>query len=146
MVKNPIESFKSKEEFLETCKYWKEVLYLNDWAIKFELVEDAIEDDSGQYVVGQLLGECSFNFINKQAHIQVDNKHCIAELTLVHELLHLITPFISESALVTENIEEDYNVYKEAVIHQSMEQMAKTLILVRYPKIDKKFFLKELNY
>lgn len=146
MATTPIETFKSKEQFQETCKYWKDKLFLNDWFIKFSLVEASIKDDSEQFEGKELLGECSFNFINKTAQIQIDNKHCIAELTLVHELLHLIPAFISEDSLIPENIQEDFNVYREAIVHQSMEQMAKSLILVRYPKIDKDFFFRELDY
>ena len=40
---------------------------------------------------------------------------------------------------------EERNVYKDAIIHQSMEQMAKTLLMVKYPSIDKSFFVKDFS-
>ena len=145
MTKTPIETFKSEEEFTATCEYWKNKLYLTDWIIKFELANDTIKETDDNFEGIPLLGECTFNFINKQAFIQVDNTHGIAELTLVHELLHLLIQFIREDCLVCENIELERNIYKDALIHQSMEQMAKTLLMVKYPSIDKSFFVKDFN-
>lgn len=145
MAKTPIETFKSEEEFTATCEYWKNKLYLTDWTIKFELADDTIKENDDNFEGIPLLGECSFNFINKQALIQLDNTHGIAELTLVHELLHLLIPFMREDCLVCENIELERNLYKDAIIHQSMEQMAKTLIMVKYPSIDKSFFVKDFS-
>ena len=145
MAKTPIEAFKSEEEFTETCEYWKNKLYLTDWIIKFKLVDDIIKETADNLEGINLLGECTFNFINKQAFIQLDNTHGIAELTLVHELLHLLIPFMREDCLVCENIELERNLYKDAIIHQSMEQMAKTLLMVKYPSIDKSFFVKDFS-
>lgn len=145
MAKTPIESFKSEEEFTSTCEYWKNKLYLTDWIIKFELADDTIKETEGNLEGISLLGECTFNFINKQAFIQLDNTHGIAELTLVHELLHLFIPFMREDCLVCENIELERNLYKDAIIHQSMEQMAKTLLMIKYPSIDKSFFVKDFS-
>ena len=145
MAKTPIESFKSEEEFTATCEYWKNKLYLTDWIIKFELAYDTIKETEDNLEGISLLGECTFNFINKQAFIQLDNTHGIAELTLVHELLHLLIPFMREDCLVCENIELERNLYKDAIIHQSMEQMAKTLLMVKYPSIDKSFFVKDFS-
>ena len=145
MEKTPIESFKSEEEFTATCEYWKNKLYLTDWIIKFELADDTIKETEDNLEGISLLGECTFNFINKQAFIQLDNTHGIAELTLVHELLHLLIPFMREDCLVCENIELERNLYKDAIIHQSMEQMAKTLLMVKYPSIDKSFFVKDFS-
>lgn len=145
MAKTPIETFKSEEEFTATCEYWKNKLYLTDWIIKFELADDTIKETDDNLEGINLLGECTFNFINKQAFIQLDNTHGIAELTLVHELLHLLIPFMREDCLVCENIELDRNLYKDAIIHQSMEQMAKTLLMVKYPSIDKSFFVKDFS-
>ena len=145
MEKTPIETFKSEEEFTETCEYWKNKLYLTDWIIKFELADDTIKETDDNLEGISLLGECTFNFINKQAFIQLDNTHGIAELTLVHELLHLLIPFMREDCLVCENIELERNLYKDAIIHQSMEQMAKTLLMVKYPSIDKLFFVKDFS-
>lgn len=145
MAKTPIETFKSEEEFIATCEYWKNKLYLTDWIIKFKLTDDVIKETADNLEGIQLLGECSFNFINKQALIQVDNTHGVAELTLVHELLHLLIQFMSEDCLLCENIELERNVYKDALVHQSMEQMAKTLLMVKYPSIDKSFFVKDFS-
>ena len=145
MEKTPIETFKSEEEFTATCEYWKNKLYLTDWIIKFELADDTIKGTEDNLEGISLLGECTFNFINKQAFIQLDNTHGIAELTLVHELLHLLIPFMRENCLLCENIELERNIYKDAFIHQSMEQMAKTLLMVKYPSIDKSFFVKDFS-
>ena len=145
MAETPIETFKSEEEFTATYEYWKNKLYLTDWIIKFELADDTIKETEDNLEGISLLGECTFNFINKQAFIQLDNTHGIAELTLVHELLHLLIPFMSENCLLCENIELERNIYKDAFIHQSMEQMAKTLLMVKYPSIDKSFFVKDFS-
>ena len=118
---------------------------MTDWIIKFKLADDIIKETEDNLEGISLLGECTFNFINKQACIQLDNTHGIAELTLVHELLHLLIPFMSENCLVCENIELERNLYKDAIIHQSMEQMAKTLLMVKYPSIDKSFFVKDFS-
>ena len=37
------------------------------------------------------------------------------------------------------------NAFRNHIIHQSLEELAKDLILVKYPSIDREFFMCELE-
>ena len=136
----PIEIFKNDEQFQECCKWWQNKLFLNDWFITFKMIEDYIVDDSS----GQILsGVCEYEFNNKEATITISNtnKSCdgvylknIVEHTIIHELLHLKNEYISD----VENPEE--KSFHNYISHQSLEEMAKTLLMVKY-NIERDCFL-----
>lgn len=134
MSKKPIEIFKSEEQFKDCCKYWQHILFLDNWFIRFEMVDEPINLD------GDILyGVCEFNYLNKEAVIRIFNgrfdaddsrivcKEC-AELTVIHELLHLREEYISEIDIGC----SDTRTFHEYMFHQGIETMAKTLLMTRY--------------
>lgn len=144
MAKKPIMHFKNNEQFMEYAKWWQHRLNLDSWFIRFELCDEAeyVESEDEEGVV-TYLGMTQFNFINKQATVKVTNDVACGELSLVHELCHLLTPFIELSDMSEKSYQE--NAFKNHVYHQSLEELAKDLILVKYPAIDREFFMCELE-
>lgn len=103
---------------------WQERLGLQDWFIKLEdCCEPADMDDPAG------VGCVTFNEVGKQAKIQIMDPDlygsCIVpfdyEKTLVHELLHLKTCFLTMA--------ED--PLQERVGHQLIDDLAKTLVAVK---------------
>lgn len=142
MAKQPIVSFKDEEEFLSVAKDWKDKLFLGDWLIKFTLRK---EKNLGETEDGaEKLGLCAYDILNKQAVISVANgEGTIAEFTLVHELLHCLTEYGS-----CDNLDEEMDAieaFYRRSIHSRLNQMAKSLLLAKYPNIDKEFFSIELE-
>jgi len=96
-----------------------------------------------------ILGLTKFSYINKTAEIQIDNTKDYAEVSLVHELLHLKEEYIDtayiEDGSASLDIESTNGVYIRNIFkrHQCMEQMAKSLIMTKYPSIDYDFFIVE---
>lgn len=142
MSKKPIEIFKEDEQFQKCCKEWQHRLFLDDWFIKFTMVDDIIS-----FGDGEADGVCEYNFNNKEAVIKIYNgkdieEHSIcktcAEQVIIHELLHLKQEYITER----ETFEIDNNNFHEYIAHQSTEMMAKTLLMVKY-NLDYDYFLKE---
>lgn len=125
-MKQPIMIFNEKT-LKKSLKYWKKKLFLTDWTIQVKICSpDEIEGLSGRN---------NFTFEDKSAIIRIAGfsteervdyvgKTC-DECTLVHELLHLKYDFI-------ENSKSFEGAYYEAVEHQKLEQLAKTLIMVKY--------------
>lgn len=142
----PIIEFETEKEFIDCCKWWKDKLGLWDWMIKFNLVAPNTKDMTINNTV--CAGITDINFINKQAKIDIENNVGVTELTIVHELLHLFPQFIAlESMAQTgEQIEELLDRFKDNIIHQSLESMAKAFIMVKYPNIDRSFFDIEMQY
>lgn len=140
--KKPIISFKDEKEFLQVAKEWQDRLFLSDWLIKFKLINNT---NVGKTPDGNdELGVCMYDSLNKNAVIKVANGDgVIAEFTLVHELLHCALEYGA-----SDNIGEDYDsleLFYARTIHTRLNQMAKSLILAKYPNIDKDFFRIELD-
>jgi hypothetical protein len=124
----PMEEFKTQEELNECLKWWKDKLFLNDWIIKAKL---CAPDD---FAVDGRMGENSMVFENKESMIRILEKqyypndaiaiYC-AEQTLVHELLHCKYNFLQNKGTYE-------SIYVDVVEHQSLEQMAKSLIMAKY--------------
>lgn len=143
MTKKPIEYFKSDDEFQKCCKWWQHRLFLDNWFISFEMVDGylTMEDDESERIMS---GMCEFDFNNREANITVVNTKQsiddsiikeIAELTIVHELLHIKQEYII-------NIEpENETSFHKYVAHQELEAMAKTLLMVKY-NLDYDYFYK----
>lgn len=134
----PIKKFTSKKQFLECAKWWQNKLLLNNWIIEFELVEKNIEKDGGEPVDGY----CQFAVENSEAKIVISNVETVgsiakfsAELTVIHELLHLKREYLPENYITTKEETLD-DVY----LHQCQELMAKSLLMTKY-NIDYKWFL-----
>lgn len=142
-MSKPIEFFKTDDEFQRCAKWWQHRLCLDDWIIKFKTTDKILEYDCPECDNAQLSGLCEYNYLNKEASIVVYNSKDatieditkdIAELSLVHELLHLKNEYITENSVTGFD-----NVFYNSIIHQSMECMAKTLIMVKY-KVDYDYF------
>lgn len=136
--KKPVMFFESQEQVDEYLEYWKGILGLSDWLIKVKLV------DKGNITMDnmELSGVNNFLFENREAYIDILNhetgntigvtKTC-AELTLVHELMHLIINY-----MIPEQEQYEYN-YVNIHEHVKVEQLAKSFIKAKY-NLDNKWF------
>lgn len=127
--KMPVMVFDNKS--LKKClKYWKKKLFLQDWTIKVKLVspkEMENEDLAG-------LNQC--RFVNKSSVISIqqlskEDRICSVakacdEQTLVHELLHCKYNFMESDSGSYETM------YVDAIEHQKLDELSKTLIMVKY--------------
>lgn len=126
----PIMEFSSEEQLQSCIEYWKKILFLQDWVIKGKLV-DELYNESGN----ELAGDNSFQIANKCSLIRIVKanediksrivKHC-AEATLVHELLHCKYNWTEKNSNSIEY------AYYDNLEHSLIEQMAKSLIMVKY--------------
>nr|DAF57485.1 MAG TPA: hypothetical protein [Myoviridae sp. ctqfO1] len=135
----PIKQFKSIRELKDCAKWWQKRLFLENWFIKYELVDKRLAKESGEPIDGY----CQFSVENKEAKIVISNMpteegivEFSAELTLVHELLHIKREYLPRSYS-----EEDVESFEDILLHQSQEEMAKTLLLTKYG-IEKDWFLR----
>lgn len=137
-IPTPVMEFESDEHLQRCIEEWKEVLFLNDWIIKGVLV-DHIENEHGE----EFSGQNSFQIVNKCGLVKVvkatdENKAGImkycGEQIVVHELLHCKYNWV----------ERDYDsievAYYDELEHGLIEQMAKSLIMVKY-KLPFKWFM-----
>ena len=152
MSKKPVKKFKTEEEFMACAKEWQKKLVLTDWFIRFSLADDGVKTKQGDELTvddDMILGLTKFSYINKNAEIQIDNTKDCAELSLVHELLHLKEEYIDtayiEDGTTSLEVEAGNDTYIRSIFktHQCMEQMAKSLIMIKYPSIDYDFFIIE---
>lgn len=129
-ISQPIMEFTSDEHLQSCIEEWKKVLFLQGWVIKGKL-EDELTDPNGNELAGlnqfQVSNQCSLIRIVK-ANPDITSrivKYC-AEATLVHELLHCKYNWAQKSA---DSIEY---AYFDTLEHGLLEQMAKSLIMVKY--------------
>ena len=126
----PIMEFESEVQLQLCIEEWKKILFLQDWVIKGKLVNELFSDEGDE-----LAGNNNFQITNKCSLIQIVRanedtksrmvKYC-AEATLVHELLHCKYNWTEKRA---DSIEY---VYYQNLEHSLIEQMAKSLIMVKY--------------
>ena len=105
--------YKTVEELREACKFWQEILSLEDWqvVIRFARVYEIGEDSQGR---------CNWVLERKEAVILIldhqdwdpdcafEQDH---ERTIIHELCHLhFAPFFGEET-------PDHKIEKEQAIH-----------------------------
>ena len=140
--REPIITFDNKDQFIECTNYWRNMLPLEGWALVFELKYSPWADLD-------TWGDCSVNYTKKCASIRILNdsdgvdsptfpvKFC-AERTLVHELLHCVIDPLLEGAPGT--VEAKFFV---DTFHQIVDSMSVSLLCVRYPEIDKEWFMKD---
>lgn len=144
MAKQPIITFKSNEQFQEIAKEWQSKLFLGDWLMKFKLIDNNVlgETKSG----GEELGLCYYDSLNKNAVITVANgEGTIAEFTLVHELLHCLLEYANTDRLGDDEELDSVEMFYAQSIHARLNQMAKSLLMTKYPNITKDFFRIELE-
>lgn len=137
----PIIKFKTKKQFDKCVEWWMDKLNLNDWYVVAVMVDRQLNCEEPDT---RRLGQTIFNFVSKQAKVYIDNTGDVcAELTIVHELLHLLVPFmqINDEGCT----DSSDSAFKSQMLHQSLEEMAKTLLLVKYKDITKEFFMFELD-
>lgn len=132
LAKKPIETFKSDEEFQKIARDYQHKLYLDDWNIEFKLTDTILYQDDME-----LWGMCAYNFENSYATIYVFNgklkqsgdcqsKNC-AELTLLHELLHIRLEYITDEDTVGK-----VPPLEMALKHRAIESMAKSILMFKY--------------
>lgn len=138
-VIEPIKQFKNIRELKDCAKWWQKRLFLENWFIKYELVDKQLAKESGELIDGY----CQFSVENKEAKIVISNIQTeegviefSAELTLVHELLHMKREYLQKSYN-----EGESESFEDLLLHQSQEEMAKTLLLTKYG-LEKDWFLK----
>lgn len=108
-------------------KYWKKKLQLNDWVIK--VIDDC---NVSEFMLKDVCGESEWDTVNKCAIIRIISEKeygnrimpLIKEKVLIHELLHIKFCLLWESNNDTQNL----------MLHQIMEDMAKTLYNVNNKK------------
>ena len=129
-VIKPIKQFNNIRELKDCAKWWQKRLFLENWFIKYELVDKQLAKESGELVDGY----CQFSAENKEAKIVISTALTedsvitfSAELTLIHELLHLKREYLPNSYT-----EEESESFRDFLLHQSQEEMAKTLLLTKY--------------
>ena len=122
----PVIEFKDIDEAVEYLKYWQKVLFLDDWIIKVEFMEDTravdyLSDNDIDYkgksavIILKRFDEKDEDRIRKPCH----------EGLLVYELLHC-----KYDHVFTERIYEDKTLH--ILAEQTLGQMAKTLMMVKY--------------
>lgn len=130
----PIEVFESQEQLDKCLKWWQDKLLLNNWIIKARIVSQSemeFEEDQG---------ENSFVLERQTAIIRILRKedmdpkyvasqtlrHCDEQI-LVHELLHCLYGWVGADDKKVYEM-----VYYEEMEHQKLDNMAKSLIMVKY--------------
>lgn len=143
MKNKPIEYFTSDKEFQKYAKDWQHKLFLDNWFIKFELVESELYLDNENKDVS-LFGYCEKNWGNHEALIKISHlknskgvvTRSIEELTLVHELLHcLLFPIEVDSERATYE-----GLFLTLSNHTQIEQLAKSLLMTKY-NLDYNYFM-----
>lgn len=129
MSKEPVMQFVNQESALKCLEYWKNKLFLNDWVIKLSInkaPEDLdLEDVSGEVIMSFGVMSAHIKILDPKYYGDRIVKYCAEEI-LVHELLHLKYNFISSSSGSFES------TYYDVIEHQKLDQMAKSLIMVKY--------------
>lgn len=141
--KQPIVTFKNYEEFINCAYEWVDVLDLNNWLFEFRLINNK---EIGKTKAGASeLGLNCFNSSDLLAVITIANgEGSIAEFNLVHELLHCLLEY-SNCDCVDSDEQDDYVNFYQRSIHSRLNQMAKSLLKIKYPSITNEFFRIELN-
>ena len=131
-LKEPIEKF-DRRKLQECAAYWQDKLQLKDWLIKYTKTDDLDPNDNGY---------CDFDFVHKCAIVKIRANKADDimikqpdELILVHELLHCKYPIYEKDGDYDSKIRADLQ-------HQILEDMAKSLIMVKY-NLSLYWFIKE---
>ena len=121
----PIIEFESQVQLNECLQWWKERLFLSDWIITAHTVSECPE--GAGLNTSDYLHNCSVIKIVKAEKYGVERlmRYC-AEKILVHELLHCKYCWLEYSST------SYCAAYTEAKEHMLLEQMARTLITVKY--------------
>lgn len=134
--KMPIMRFANLEEAKTCLKYWQRALYLDDWIIKLEIVQHTeMPDAQGSNSVMADLKSCVITLVDIPP--EKADKHIVKycqEATLVHELLHCFDWLQPRNGGTYEQM------MFEAMKHQQLEMLSRSLIEVKY-QIHKSFWV-----
>ena len=123
----PVERFTSQKELDSCLKWWQRKLGLENWVISATCVKQKKLDPGSE-------GENLLSFDNRESIIRLmryedyskkSKFRVCQEKVLVHELLHCIyCPIMPDKTYEAK--------FLSIMSHQQLEQMAKTLIMVKY--------------
>ena len=128
----PCMEFESEEQAYQCLDYWQEKLFLHDWIFKLYLAKPESLDRADEEV--SVSGRIDFTFSQKCGVIQIveltdDTRNRIVKIchekVLIHELLHANYNWLAPPSSYE-------GMYVEEKEHQLLEQMAKSLLMVRY--------------
>lgn len=132
----PIMDFKTKEELEKCAEEWKKILFLDNWIISVRL-QDCSE------LEGEVSGTADIDTVHQCSIIRIARlnedlssrimKVCMEE-TLVHELLHC------KYDMLTDRLGSIESVLYEMREHTLLEEMARSLIMVKY-NLSKEWFI-----
>lgn len=127
--REPIIEFKDEAQAYECLKEWQTRLFLDDWIIKIQLEESPVICDgkecSGMHNSEYSIKTSVISIYQKAFEENRITKHT-AEHTIIHELLHLKYPMYNFETESPQDIES------REMTHALIEQMAKSLIMVKY--------------
>lgn len=132
-MNKPVEKYTNEEEFQQLAKWWVDKLNLNNWQILFQYKKDLAYDEERQ-----AYGLTYPDHLLQYAVIMISDKGCM-ELTIVHELLHLNLTYSTLDLRTNVDVDE-LPVLESNLMHRNLEEMAKTLLRVKYPEIDRSYF------
>lgn len=132
-MSKPIEKYTNEEEFQQLAKWWVDKLNLNSWQILFQYEKELdYEGDRQAY------GLTYPDHLLQYAVVMISDKGCM-ELTIIHELLHLNCSYSTLDLRTNVDVDE-LPVLEANLMHRYLEEMAKTLLMVKYPEIDRSYF------
>jgi hypothetical protein len=123
----PVDVFNNIGQAKEYLRWWQNRLFLNDWIIYLDICEphDMILDNvCGENELNVSLKTAVIRLLDSKYFIPRIMKECM-EKTLVHELLHCKYNWV----VLNDNVE---GKYMDTCDHALLEQMAKSLIMVKY--------------
>lgn len=127
-MSEPIKVFESQEQLDACLKEWQERLFLTDWIIKAKVVPqcelsegNAGENESTHGIKCAVIKIAQLGELHDECIMK-----CPMESTLVHELLHCYDIPIAYTDPTVEQVCHDSRQ------HQLLEQMSKSLIMVKY--------------
>lgn len=132
-MNKPVEKYTNEEEFQQLAKWWVDKLNLNNWQILFQYKKDLAYDEERQ-----AYGLTYPDHLLQYAVIMISDKGCM-ELTIIHELLHLNLTYSTLDLRTNVDVDE-LPVLESNLMHRNLEEMAKTLLRVKYPEIDRSYF------
>ena len=132
-MNKPVEKYTNEEEFQQLAKWWVDKLNLNNWQILFQYKKDLAYDEERQ-----AYGLTYPDHLLQYAVIMISDKGCM-ELTIIHELLHLNLTYSILDLKTNVDIDE-LPVLESNLMHRNLEEVAKTLLRVKYPEIDRNYF------
>lgn len=132
-MSKPIEKYTNEEEFQQLAKWWVDRLNLNNWQILFQYEKELDFDDDRQ-----AYGLTYPDHLLQYAVVMISDRGCM-ELTIIHELLHLNCSYSTLDLRTNADVDE-LPVLEANLMHRYLEEMAKTLLMVKYPEIDRSYF------